>query len=170
MKLPQVPKRGDVLALIPDELAIAITLSSNQSDYFYDLVVNRFNVTFTPRFYQSFIGRLLIEKPDFNSNRSTGLALLWLYNLSIESMMVAQEGITILRDYEKLLEISIQSDVRGLMLDNYDYVGERKVQSYIVEEVGLKPRQTRVSSPLTRGPFLPERFFLPSFVIEHPGG
>jgi predicted NACHT family NTPase len=101
VKLPQVPKHGEVIGLIPDELAIAITLSSNQNDYFYDLVVKRFNATFTPRFYQSFIGRLLIEKPDFNLNIPTGLALLSLYNLSIESMMIAREPMTILPDYEQ---------------------------------------------------------------------
>lgn len=165
VRLPRPPKYGGVMERIPDELAIAVTLSSNQSEYFTELV-NRFNQTFRPRFYQSFISRLLIEKPDFNVSPATGVALLWLYNLCIESMVLEKADMMVLSHYDKFLHATVQPNVRNLILENYKFVGAREIQSYKFDEARLKPMKIRGSSPILRASALPTRFFLPASLFS----
>lgn len=89
VKLPLIPHEIELLSRIPNELAIAVTISSNSSLYFSELVFNRFNLKETPaknqlfgnNFITTFVNRLVLEKPDFNASSETSLALVLLYTL-----------------------------------------------------------------------------------------
>ncbi|MEO9802353.1 MAG: NACHT domain-containing protein [Reichenbachiella sp.] len=82
VKLPTIPANRNLIESLPNELAIAIAISSNPSMYFVELVNNRLNsIKMSVRFTQTFINRLLLEKPDFNKNEFVGLSALILYSM-----------------------------------------------------------------------------------------
>ena len=81
VKLPSIPKQKRLIERLPNELAITITISSNPSDYFVELINNIFsNMELKFDFFQKFINRLLIEKPDFYKNPLVGISALKLYS------------------------------------------------------------------------------------------
>lgn len=90
VKLPSLPKEFDIISELPNELAIAIAISSDPSAYFCELVFNRLAVQepkaryfkyYSKNFIASFVNRLVIEKPDFNLSDNVSLALILLYTL-----------------------------------------------------------------------------------------
>lgn len=82
VKLPTIPENTSVISSIPNELAITISISSNPSFYFTELVQKRFkNMKLSFQFYQIFLTRLMIEKPDFNKTDSVGIAAFELYSM-----------------------------------------------------------------------------------------
>lgn len=82
VKLPLLPNEKHLLQSLPNELAIAVSISSNPSNYLTELVQNRFLRNKLPyNFFQTFVTRLLLEKPDFNKNEKVGIAALLLYSL-----------------------------------------------------------------------------------------
>ena len=82
VKLPFLPDERHILQSLPNELAIAVSISSNPSNYLTELVQNRFlKNKFSLTFFQTFVTRLLLEKPDFNKNEKVGIAALLLYSL-----------------------------------------------------------------------------------------
>lgn len=82
VKLPFLPNEKHLLQSLPNELAIAVSISSNPSNYLTELVQNRFlRNKFSYNFFQTFVTRLLLEKPDFNKNERVGIAALLLYSL-----------------------------------------------------------------------------------------
>jgi GTPase SAR1 family protein len=106
VKLPTIPG-FDQLYQMPNELAIAITISSNPSQYFAEVVLNRLAPVrfFRNRsqirqdrlrakrqseggrneFITTFVNRLVLEKPDFNNSDVVGLAIIVLYTLFKET-------------------------------------------------------------------------------------
>jgi energy-coupling factor transporter ATP-binding protein EcfA2 len=84
VRLPSQPSYP-VLSRIPNELAIAVAISSRPSDYFSELVVYRLVEQKVSRdFISSFLTRLTLEKPDFNSFDGLSLAIAILYSLYID--------------------------------------------------------------------------------------
>ncbi|CCG52121.1 Protein of unknown function [Flavobacterium indicum GPTSA100-9 = DSM 17447] len=82
VKLPSIPENLNVISSIPNELAITISISSNPSFYFTELVQKRFkNMKLNFQFYQIFLTRLMIEKPDFNKTSKVGIAAFQLYSM-----------------------------------------------------------------------------------------
>lgn len=87
VKLPTIPKNLSQLSILPNELAIATTISSDPSEYFVEFIFNRladqrFSKTqskFSNHFIATFVNRLVIEKPEFNSSKNISLALVILY-------------------------------------------------------------------------------------------
>lgn len=87
VKLPRIPT-GEVLLRLPNELAIAVTISSLTSEYFYELIFNRFKkLSLTKDYCRAFISRLLLEKPDFNNSADVSLALVVLYSTYIRQLL-----------------------------------------------------------------------------------
>lgn len=81
VKLPSIPRDLKVLLKIPNELAIATTISSKPSEYFCELILDRVVSVNTPDvFIKSFITRLVLERPDFNSSPELGFALAVLFS------------------------------------------------------------------------------------------
>jgi energy-coupling factor transporter ATP-binding protein EcfA2 len=85
VRLPSIPEDGRTLLGLPNELAIAIAISSNPSDYFVELVFNRLiSMRLSNEFVKPFLNRLLLEKPEMNGNSRVGLALVLFYSIYIE--------------------------------------------------------------------------------------
>lgn len=81
VKLPRIPETK-ILQYLPNELAIAVTISSNPSLYFIELVLNHFSLKkINESFITIFVNRLVIEKPDFNTSPHLSFALIVLYTL-----------------------------------------------------------------------------------------
>lgn len=109
VKLPNLPAEPKIIYAVPNELAIAVTISSNQSQYLSELAVRIFAGHSLHKTTYTFVNRLLIEKPDLNSNPETVLALFILYSLCLDPHL--QQGQKIpslitrtLRDLNKLIE------------------------------------------------------------------
>jgi hypothetical protein len=84
VRLPTIPDGVRLIGQLPNEFAIATAISSNSSLYFNEFVHSRLSKINLPRsFYQTFINRLLLEKPEFNRNESVGISALLLYSLSL---------------------------------------------------------------------------------------
>lgn len=83
VRLPEIPLRVGNIRKIPNELAIAVSISSSPSDYICTLVLNRFKLIPEKQseFIQTFVNRLLVEKPDFNQSTLVGWALVILYSM-----------------------------------------------------------------------------------------
>jgi len=83
VRLPTIPHKKSVVFSLPNELAIATSISSNSSAYFVALLLDRL-VQFKKvpsQFIQAFVNRLLVEKPDFHKSIEVGWALIILYSL-----------------------------------------------------------------------------------------
>ncbi len=87
VKLPNIPNDENLISLLPNEFAIATTISSNPSLYFCELIFKRFYrplSRFNPyggNFIPTFVNRLVLEKPDFNLSKDISFALVVLYTL-----------------------------------------------------------------------------------------
>lgn len=81
VKLPVIPELK-ILSSLANEFAIAVTISSNPSYYFTELVLNHFvSQHVGESFITNFVNRLILEKPDFNTSKELGFALVVLYTL-----------------------------------------------------------------------------------------
>ncbi len=81
VKLPKMLDQKRLIERLPNELAITITISSNPSLYFIELVNNLLlKMDLSVPFIQTFINRLVLEKPDFYKNNEVGIAALSLYS------------------------------------------------------------------------------------------
>jgi hypothetical protein len=79
--LPTIPRSMIDLQIMPNELAIAIALSSRPSQYFYTLVIQHFSqIQLSFQFVRTLINRLLVERPDFELSTEVGVAVLCLYS------------------------------------------------------------------------------------------
>ena len=66
VKLPSLVTIKPNIELLGAELAIATSISSNPSLYFSEIVLGIFNQgNLAPSFYDAFISRLILERPDF---------------------------------------------------------------------------------------------------------
>jgi len=76
VRLPSVPSNHDVLSKVGAELAIASSISSNPTQYLTHLGLNVLKLKTLPQnFWNSFVNRLVIEKPDLYSNDSAAIAM-----------------------------------------------------------------------------------------------
>jgi len=76
VKLPTIPKKQEELALLANELAIAVSISSIPSIYYIELVINRLSrAKLQPEFWSVFITRLIMENPDFSAHEDLQLAI-----------------------------------------------------------------------------------------------
>jgi hypothetical protein len=63
--LPSVPD-PDIIKVLPNEIAIAVSLSSSPNLYFYSFIIKRKH--FKDDFWEVFLDRLLEERPDFTED------------------------------------------------------------------------------------------------------
>lgn len=104
VRLPSIPDSVEVLTVLPNELAIAVTISSNPCKYLEELVFHRLvrpggstaelRPGITEYFVRSFIDRLILEKPDFYMSAEYGLALLLLHNFLMRDEYARRESTT----------------------------------------------------------------------------
>ena len=133
-------------------------MSSNQSDYFYELVVkrlNRFNLSAS--FFQAFISRLLIEKPNFNFSAKTGLALALMYSIYIEpyikaSVEITSQARTVTREFENLIHTTMRHNSIEVIRDFYEVA--HRYRWHGGEEIHEMRRQKRVKGKALLVPIL----------------
>lgn len=90
VRLPAIPKYEKILFKLPNELAVAVAISSNQSKYFSELIINRLmNHKLPLNFLKVFMNRLVLEKPDFNTSAEVGLSLVLLYAMYVEKNILS---------------------------------------------------------------------------------
>jgi len=114
VKLPIIPNDKRIVEMLPNELAISVSISSNPSIYFTEMVFNRFtHVKLTLEYMQTFINRLILEKPDFNNDENVGIAALLLYSLYlntyIEEDTKSQLSLFTIDDLTEAFEIFIDN-------------------------------------------------------------
>ncbi len=80
VKLPILPNDPKELLSIPNELAITCAISSDPNLYLYNLRRTLGSEFFTANFIQTFLFRLLAEKPDFSSNIMIPVVLIEIQN------------------------------------------------------------------------------------------
>jgi len=79
VRLPSINLIEQYIPLLGAELAIATSISTNPSLYFTHLVLDNFRTTkLSQAFYQAFISRILLEKPDFYPSDNIVLAAFTL--------------------------------------------------------------------------------------------
>ncbi|HEX7318067.1 MAG TPA: NACHT domain-containing protein [Pyrinomonadaceae bacterium] len=112
VKLPSIPKDHDGLTKLPNELAIAVAISSSPSIYFAELVLSRFKQQrLSQVFVRSLLSRLFIEKPDFKTTIWLELALLSLFSNYVEPDLASTGELTQLpydpffREFERTIAL-----------------------------------------------------------------
>lgn len=87
VKLPILLNDPELLKSIPNELSIAIAISSNSNLLFYTLFHDRLKEKcLEPQFLLVFLSRLLIEKPDFNSDAFLAITISYLIEIISEKI------------------------------------------------------------------------------------
>jgi len=87
VKLPQLPKTIDVVN-IPNELAVAIALSSEPTTYLNYLILELLRLSHcNTNFVKILISRIIMEKPDFVDSTKIALGFLMLYNKLLEQAL-----------------------------------------------------------------------------------
>lgn len=126
VKLPSIPSDRGILNKLPNELAIAVTVSSSPSDYFSELVIHRLmKQELTEEFVRSFLSRLFLEKPDFNTNSKLGLALVFLYTVYVECNVVRGDQLklfyfdAIVSEFEKIMKLVLRRSSIDLIQSYY---------------------------------------------------
>lgn len=124
VKLPSIPPWDEVLIKLPNELAIAVTISSDTSSYFSELILNRLNKqALTKDFCKAFISRLVLEKPDFNSHSTVCLSLLILYTSYVRQIIHAlapSYSEPIMIEFEALIKRVLSSNLSLPLSSYYD--------------------------------------------------
>lgn len=82
VKLPEFPRDTKIVKVLPNEFAIAISISSNSSEYFKKFVADFvINSDVSESFLATFINRLVLEKPDFSHTPAVIFTFLKLYEI-----------------------------------------------------------------------------------------
>jgi hypothetical protein len=132
VKLPSIPSSRRVLSKIPNELAIAVTISSRPSEYFSELVIYRLlKQKLSVDFVKTFLSRLLLEKPDFNTSTRLGLSLVLLYTVYVECNVISGRQLSlfyfdrVITEFEKIIKLILRRSsvdiVRGYYETEYVY-------------------------------------------------
>jgi hypothetical protein len=127
VKLASIPNNETILSKLPNELAIAVTISSSQSDYFSKLITDRLsNVALHKDFIKAFLSRLLIEKPDFNTAPNVGLAVVLLYSLYLELNVFKGDQLdlfytdNLISEFEKIIKLILQRNSTDVIKNVYE--------------------------------------------------
>jgi hypothetical protein len=124
VKLPSIPSWGR-LGRLPNEIAIAVAISSNPGEYCAELVLRRFQNRLSEDFMRAFINRLIIEKPDWWPTPPLQLALLVLLSEYLELSFIdvgrprTYQGDRLLFDLEKLVKDSNKTGTLSAIMNCY---------------------------------------------------
>lgn len=133
VKLPSMPSDISVISKIPNELAIAVAISSRPSDYLSEMLFSKLlRMPSSKDFLKSFLNRLLLEKPDFNSGVKIGLALIVLHSMYIRNN-VSQGYIRDLesfnREYESMMKAATRKEAIDIIKKGYVKFEEHSMKS-----------------------------------------
>lgn len=136
VRLPSIPHDNQVLEKLPNEFAIATTISSNPSLYLSELVLRRFTqLTMQESFLPTYVTRLLQERPDFKSEQTVVFALLALYSMTVKGhgrdMRQMQLFLydKLVSEFEDLLSSILRTNSMASLERHYAKVGQATVVS-----------------------------------------
>lgn len=157
VKLPNIPRDKRLIERFPNELAISVTISSNPSLYFVELVDSVFsNLNLEFDFIQKFINRLILEKPDFNQNSNVGISALRLYssyinksnNIGIQLKLFNSDSLVY--EFENLIDIIFKRNskevINSLFIEEYSFDTMDQTKVLI-----MKKRNKPIISELNHG-------------------
>ena len=131
VKLPSIPDNSTLIHKLPNELAIAVTISSNSSLYFKELVQGVFTkVKLKISFIRTFLNRLLIEKPDFNQSDDLGYSALYLYSLYVFAHIDtdSQQKLFLFDDlveqFEEFMKLIFKRNSKRVIHENFEVIDE----------------------------------------------
>ena len=154
VKLPSLNSVKKNFELLGAELAIAVSISSNSSLYFIELVLNYLNNReYSSSFYQSFISRIVSENPSFRQEELvsvTALVLIsnWLNpknkNINyISNNFIEKEEYSIFFELTKCLNLKNQ---RVKIFKYYKY-NQGVAENKLVELIRIKKPQNHRRLP-----------------------
>lgn len=138
VRLPSIPSNSKVIASLANELAIAVSISSNSSQYFTELVLGclqNAKASLSPSFFSVFLTRLTQERPDFNSQRNVAFALLVLYSMSLDNFADNEGQLSLftidpmLKEYEDLVYLVMKTNNAKDLTTYYQRLPECRVWS-----------------------------------------
>jgi len=169
VRLPTIPNDVATLRRLPNELAIAVSISSNASLYFLELVfaiLGPVSGQLSEQFFTAFVARLIQERPDFNGQPAVVLALLTLYSMTIECFSGSGKQPSLflydplLSEFETLVRL-VTSTNRVLELDEH-YLFLRQTGTW-GDQIILQYKRSK----LLEGYTIPEYLFVrQSFVLQ----
>jgi hypothetical protein len=137
VKLPRIPDDLESVERLPNELAIAVAISSSPTNYLSELVLTSLKPHKLPiEFVRIFSGRLLAERPDFKSTQKLEMALITLYSYFIEAVALYSKSNSLDSDVifiqlEKLIASHYRRSEVGRVMRSYEstrmYHTDRKI-------------------------------------------
>lgn len=116
VKLPELPRSTYLLSFLPNELALATSLSSDPSSYLRSVIhdcILKFD-HLTSGFVSKFFNRISLEKPDFQESKGLAIAIMSLYSRQKEELSKNYyDNTTILK-----AELLALNDTYKLLLNN----------------------------------------------------
>jgi predicted NACHT family NTPase len=149
VKLPKIPIRKNLIERLSNEMAIAISISSNPSDYFCEFVTGLLPVKFSFRFIRAFVNRILLEKPEFNRSPKIGFFAMCLYSRYINihetptqlSLFVVDD---LIKEFEDLINTIYKRSPADEIMKLY------KIDSMLDSTNGTKILQLSLKNEITR--------------------
>jgi len=122
VKMPTIPSKLIFDMNISNELAIAISLSSDSNLYYYNLIFEVIEPDrITKRFVIEFLSRLQYENPSFKDSLLIPYSFIYIYNLLIENNEIYDDGIFD-EDFEIKFSNLIKSFKKDIGLQNSFFV------------------------------------------------
>src|SRR5262249_370257 len=128
-------------------------VSSNPSEYLAEIVLNRFlkelsgydeDSFFPAEFLESFVVRLILEKPDFNSEDKTGISLILLFSGYISSKLKQGYQIEALSEgpnalaFESFVALHLSKKAMIHIFGAYDFKSKNKEEYGRFVKVSLR--------------------------------
>ncbi len=87
--LPNIPNEIEFLLKIPNELALAVAISSNSTLYFHSLIIHIIKREIWKNgFIEIFLNRIVLEKPDFLAIPETAITICYIIETLYENRVV----------------------------------------------------------------------------------
>lgn len=150
VKLPSI-NSVKALKAIPNELAIAVAISSLPSEYFFELIMNSLKKQeLSDHFINVFVNRLIMEKPDFNQSDEVRIALVYLYSqFRVEKngqLKLFTTDLPIL--FEKFVAMILRRSNNTFILKNYTIVDDSNFNENemikLVAKISADPHLPRI--------------------------
>lgn len=165
VKLPSLNTVRKYFENLSSELAIAVSISSNPSLYYIELVLNYFlRLELSSSFYSSFTSRIISENPTFKKNKLVSVASLalisrWINpdNKNFNSIKVLDFDMNIYSSFYGLAESLNLKEQKDSIFEYYQY--ERDIhENKFVELIRIKEPENHKRLP--NKIYLPIDFFI----------
>lgn len=155
------------LLLLPNELAIAISLSSEPNILLFEILVEKIlSKSFNLGFILTFFNRISLEKPDFAEEAILGIALLYTYskfvNIERDPNSDSKTRYENLEGRKRFEEFILNGDFLEVIkkVQEYYTIDNEKLSSNLGEYIGLRKKKN-ISDDLLR-------MRLPKYIISNP--